>query len=316
MERSDLVRNIRETLSRAGFSVSDLCSIRLAGFDLVARRDNTLLFVKILTNIDALSEDVAKEIITLSSLLKGCPLLVGEKTGLGDLEDNVVYFRFGIRAITLNTLQDHLLEGIPIAAYAAQGGLYVTLDEKKIQVLRQQQGVSLGEFARFVRVSRKTAQLYEKGMNARIEIASRIEELFNSPVCLPMDLFDITQNDQKTEGKNLKKPDDSKNFEQEVFSLLKRLGYEIVRMERCPFEAVSKEKERVLLTCVHTYNKKLIQKAQLVSSISRITEKHAVLFTDTDTEKKNLEGTPIIRKKELKKIRGPEEIIDLIIERI
>jgi putative transcriptional regulator len=87
-------------------------------------------------------------------------------------------------------------------------------------------------------------------------------------------------------------------------------------MEKCPFEALSKDKERILLTCVHKYDKKIIKKAQIVSSISKITERYAVLFTDKEVTKKNIEGTPLIAKKELKKIRGPEEILDLIIERI
>lgn len=84
----------------------------------------------------------------------------------------------------------------------------------------------------------------------------------------------------------------------------------------CPFDAVSKNKDKVLLTCVHKYDNKFVKRAQIVSSISKITEKHAVLFTDNKIKKHNIEGTPLIVKKELKKIRGPEEIIDLILERM
>ena len=95
-----------------------------------------------------------------------------------------------------------------------------------------------------------------------------------------------------------------------------KVGYKIIPMDRCPFEALSTEKEKILLTCVHKYDEKLLKKAHVVSSISKITERHAVVFTDKDGKKKNVKGTPIIAKKELKKIRDPEEIIDLIIERI
>ena len=70
------------------------------------------------------------------------------------------------------------------------------------------------------------------------------------------------------------------------------------------------------LTCVNKYNKKLLKKAQVVSSISKVTEKLAVVFTDKEVNKRNVEGTPIIVKKELKKIKDPEEVFDLIIERI
>ena len=105
-------------------------------------------------------------------------------------------------------------------------------------------------------------------------------------------------------------------FQREVFSILEHVGYKVIPLERAPFEAVSQDKKKILLTCVDEYDKKLIRKAQVVSSISKITEKHAVLITDKDVNKTNIEGTPLIIKKELKKLRGPEEILDLVLERL
>ena len=102
MNRLDLVKLIREILSNAGFYVSDLYSMRPIGFDLVARRDNSLLIIKVLTNINSLSEEVASELKLLSKLLKGHPLLIGERGGTGYLENDVVYDRFGIHSITID----------------------------------------------------------------------------------------------------------------------------------------------------------------------------------------------------------------------
>ena len=100
MDRIELLTNIREFLGNAGFSVSDPYAIRLPGFDLVARRDDTLLIIKVLSNIDGLSEDVGNELRALAYLLKATPLLIGEKNGMNHLEDDVVYFRFGIQTVT------------------------------------------------------------------------------------------------------------------------------------------------------------------------------------------------------------------------
>ena len=316
MDRTELLTHIREILGKAGFYISDAYAIRLPGFDIVARRDETLLIIKVLTNIDAISEDVAKELRTLSFLLKATPLLIGEKNGLNALEDDVVYLRFGIQAVTLSTLRSNILEGSPVKAYAAPGGLYVNLDREKLQRLRQEKNISLGAFAQYVRVSRRTVRMYEEGMSARIEIATRIEELLASPITSPIDLcrspiletdiLPLYQND----------PRQRKDLQREVFSMLHNVGYHIIPMDRGPFQAVSKEKEKILLTCVQEYNQKMVKKAQVVSSISKITEKHAVMFTDKDVHKKNVEGTPIIAKKELKKIRDPEDVFTLILERM
>jgi putative transcriptional regulator len=314
MDRLQLLTTIRDILGRAGFSVSDPYTIHLPGFDLVARQDDTLLIIKALTNIDGLSEDVGKELRALAYLLKATPLLIGEKNGVNSLEDDVVYFRFGIQAVTLATLTNYVLEKTPVDAYAAPGGLYVNLDKEKIRRLRQEKNISLGTFARHVHVSRRTVRMYEDGMSARIDIASRIEELFEEPISTPIDLLrPLTVESERLPSY---KQDRMKEFQREVFSLLQDVGYKIIPMDRCPFEALSKEKEKILLTCVQEYNKKLAGKAHFMSSIAKITERHAVVFTDKDVSKKNVAGTPIIAKKELKKIHDPEDVLTLILERL
>jgi putative transcriptional regulator len=315
MNRNRLLTVIRDTLNKAGFYVSELTSMRPVGFDLIARRDNSLLIIKVLINIDALSEEVAKEIHVLSSLLGGSPILVGERSGTGPLSDDVVYDRFGLHAITPNSFKNHLLEGIPLNVYAGRGGFYVNLDTEKISKLRQEQNVSIGSFARSVNVSRRTVRMYEEGMNARVEVASRIEELFQSDVTIPIDILkplSFKKDKISLQGESEK----LKDFQKDIFSILKHVGYKITPVERAPFEALSQDRKRILLTCVQRYTKTLKKRAKIVSSISKITEKHAFLITDKETSKKNIEGTPIIIKKELKKIREPEEIIELIIERI
>jgi putative transcriptional regulator len=316
MDRTELCATIREFLGSAGFSVSDPYAIRLPGFDLVARRDDTLLIIKVLSNIDGLSEDVGNELRTLAYLLKATPLLVGEKNGVNILEDDVVYFRFGIQTVTATTLKNHVVSEEPVRAYAAPGGLYVNLDQEKIRRLRQEQNISLGSFAHHVRVSRRTVRMYEDGMSARIDIADRIEQMFEQSVTMPIDLLKPLRVNAEQLPSYQKEQEKMKEFQREILSLLQDIGYRIIPMDRCPFEAVSKEKEKILLTCVQQYNKKLAEKAHFMSSISKIIEKHAVMFTDKDDSKKNVEGTPIIARKELKKLHDPEDVFALILERI
>jgi len=315
MNRIDLLGEVRDTLIKAGFYVSELYIMRPIGFDIVARRDNSLLIIKVLINIDAMSEEVARELRTLSILLKGCPLIIGQKSGTGELQDNAVYDRFGIQTITSETLKTHLLEGIPLEVYAAPGGLYVNLDKDKIKKTRIDQNISIGSFARSLRVSRRTVQMYEDGMNATIEVAIRIEDTLGTNVALPIDLFRHQKLKEKIHLLS-SETDVFRKFQREIFSILEKVGYKVIPLERCIFEAVSQDKKKILLTCVDEYNKKLQKKAQALSSISKVTEEYAVLITDKDVNKKSIEGTPLIVRRELKKIRGPEEILDLVLERL
>ena len=315
MDRNELLGEVRDTLTNAGFYVSELYSIRPIGFDLVARRDNSLLIIKVLTNIDAMTQDVANELRTLSVLLKGCPLIIGEKTGFKTLEEDVVYDRFEIQAINIETLKNHLLEGIPLEIFAAPGGLYVNLDHEKITNFRKEQNLSLGEFARSIKVTRRTVQMYEEGMNATIEVALRIEDVIGTNVTKPIDLLNKPIKTQQIKTGTVES-EGFKRFQREIFSILEQVGYKVIPIERAPFEAVSQDKRKIILTCVDRYDKKLIRKARVVSSISDITEKHAVIIPDKDVNRTNIEGTPLIVKKELKKARSPEDIIDLVLERL
>ncbi len=315
MSREEIIIQVRETLSNTGFYISELYSMRQVGFDLVARRDNSLLIIKVLTNIDAMTENLANELRTLAILLKACPLLIGEKTGFKKLEEDVLYDRFGIQAITIKTLKNHLLEGMPLEVYAAPGGLYVNLDKEKIKTLRKEHNLSIGSFAREIKVSRRTIQMYEEGMNATIEVALRIEDILGENITLPID---ILQHKIKNENFNkvVQRQETIDEFQREIFSILKKIGYRVIPIEKAPFEAISQERKKVLLTCVDRYDEKLLKKAKIVSSISNITEKHAVIISDKDISKKNIGGTPLIIKRELQKARGPEELLELILERL
>lgn len=315
-DRSKLLATVRQTLLEAGFNVSELCVMRPTGFDLVARKDDKLLIIKVLSNIDALSEEVSKELQVLSHLLRGHPLLIGEKSGAKQLEDDIVYFRFGVQSITPQTLYDHFVEETPIRKFSAPGGLYVSVDSDKIRHLREEKSVSLGAFARHVKVSRRTAQMYEEGMDARMDTARRMEDILGEPIIVPIDLFQSSSDMNKKMFDLYEQTLDSlRMFQKGVLTHLKDIGYRVTPFGKCPFEAVSGKKNITFLTCVHSFNRTLIKKARHMSSISDVMEKQAALFTDKETSKKNVEGTPLILKKELEKLSDPREVYDLIVER-
>ena len=60
---------MRELLLRTGFIASNPLNLRGISFDVVARRDRSLLLVKVLTNIDAFSKENAEELKVLAEAL-------------------------------------------------------------------------------------------------------------------------------------------------------------------------------------------------------------------------------------------------------
>ena len=237
MQRTELLEFIRDTLTNAGYYVSDAYFIRSIGFDLVARRDNSLLIIKVLTNINSFPEAIAEELKILSHHLGGHPLLIGLRTGSGILETGVVYDRFGIQAINPETLYGHVLDGLPLKVYAAPGGFYANIDTEKLVKLRKDFNLSRGNFARYLHVSRRMIRMYEEGMNARVDVASRIEEVFGENIIKPIDLINKT-NKEKWEQRTVitsSNQDLNHPLQKEIFTLLNNLGYTIIPLGKCPF---------------------------------------------------------------------------------
>src|SRR3989337_3233407 len=106
MGRRQLIDEVREALGNAGFYLSEKHERRGLTFDVVARRDDLLLLLKILQNVDAFSASNAEELRLIATTLHGSPLVVGERSGNGALEEGVIYSRFGVPIVSKQTFID------------------------------------------------------------------------------------------------------------------------------------------------------------------------------------------------------------------
>ena len=60
MNRDRLLEDVRKILAKTGFFLSEETNTRGLAFDIVARRDEVLLMVKVLLNVDAFSKQSAE----------------------------------------------------------------------------------------------------------------------------------------------------------------------------------------------------------------------------------------------------------------
>jgi putative transcriptional regulator len=107
----------------------------------------------------------------------------------------------------------------------------------------------------------------------------------------------------------------SSDIEREIFCQLQVLGYNVIPTTHCPFDALTMDNNVIIITGVSEQDRKVKEKARIMFNISKITEQYSVIFLEKMMQKGNLEGTPIIHTKELKKIEDSEDIITLISER-
>ncbi|MCX9026172.1 MAG: transcriptional regulator [Candidatus Methanoperedens sp.] len=315
MNKELLIDQAVSILGKAGFIISERCDTRPRSFDIAARRNNLLLLIKIISNIDGLNEETTKEMQFLARHLHGYPIVIGEKTRDHSLEGGVVYFRYGIPAINISTMQDYFVEEMPPLIYAEHGGLYVNLDGFILKQERIKKNISLGALASLLGVSRRTISKYEDGeMAASVDVAIKLEEVLDKGFTVSVDIF------EKLHSSESQKQETAVKQYSNVFSILENMGFDVMPISQAPFDAVSqtsnrKDENSTILTGVGEYTRTIVKKAHLMSSISEVAGTQSLLIVHGVSKTKNIEKTVLIDDKELKKFDDKDDFIDLLQER-
>ncbi|MBQ8179022.1 MAG: transcriptional regulator [Candidatus Methanomethylophilaceae archaeon] len=305
-----MINTTRAILAKAGFDVSSALSLRGICFDVVARLDDKVLIVKVLSNIDAFSKENAEEMKTLADALGATPIVTGERSSSGALEPGIVYSRFNISIVSNETLADLLLDDAPPFIFAAPGGLYVKLDSDLLKAIREDRGISLGTLAETAGVSRRTIQMYESGMGAMIDAALRIEEFLEVPIIEPIDPFTFKSEERSKEEREIRAPSDAFAFNQ-----LNNLGFSVRPVVKSPFEAVTRNDKTLMLTGFGSDDEKVVQRAIVASELSRIMDRFSVIIVERKRERDNINTTAVVSNEELKRIDEPTELTDLVASR-
>jgi putative transcriptional regulator len=313
MSRSALVGNVTAMLQDAGFTVSDRCAIRPKSFDLAARRGEDVVLLKVLSNVDAFDAMTGAEMRRLGTYLNATPLVLGLRTRDEELKPGVVYFRHGVPVLAPDTALELFVEEVPPLIYAAPGGLYVNIDADILADAREEREWSLGRLAKELGVSRRTVSKYEDGMNASVEIAAQLEELFDRPLTSPVHVLggaeEIHEQDP-TPADPAADPDD-----EPIMAVLTRVGFTVHPTQRAPFKAVGEDKrDPNLLTGHSEFNRTAEKRARIMSSVGMVTRTRSVYIVDR-ARRDNVEGTALIERAEIARIDDAEDLRDLIQER-
>ena len=314
MNKELLINHVINILSKAGFIISERCDIRPRSFDLAVRRDDLLLLIKVLYNIDGLNEETANEMLFLSKHLNGNPIVIGEKTRDHSLEAGVVYLRYGVPAVDINTLNDYFTENVPPLVYAEHGGLYVNIDGKILKEERTKKNISLGALASSLGVSRRTISKYEEcEMAASVDVALRLEEKLDRGFAVAVNLFE-KRDSPAPRQEYIEKG----SFN--TLAILADMGFDILPASQAPFDAVSistgrRDENAKILTGVGEFTATMVKKAHLMSSISEVALTQSLLIVRGTSKTRNIERTVVVEDKELKKYRDKDELMNLLQER-
>ena len=319
--RERWIARIRSRLEQAGFYVADAHGIRPSSFDLAARRDSTLLLVKVLKNIDAFDAEEAARLLELGGLFPATVLVIGQTSGAAELDAGVVYTRYGVPIVTEETVQEYLEKALPPFLYASPGGTFARVDGGRLRSLRIERGLSLGTLASIAGVSRRAIQLYEDGAGAEITVIERIEQYLGEPIVRPADLFETPRVSRllgEAGGKGEARPEASRvpsgdPWRDDVLSQLDGLGLEITLTTRAPFDALARTPD-ILLAAIGSLRTAL-HRAEVLHGLAHVAEGHALFVVREQVHRSSIDGLPILNSSELRRHRDADDLLEEIAER-
>ena len=308
LTRSQLLQQIENLLKSQGFKTSDIYD--QGSFDIVARKNLLILLLKTFQNIDSINESNAHEMKQLANIFLASPIIVGEKSRNGMLEEGVIYERYDIPTIGFDTLKNMILYNEYPEILADRGGYFVKIDGNVIKQYRDEYSLSLKDLADLAHVSRATMYKYENEIvRANAETAMILEEILNTKVTLDIDL--------------LKQPqiEDIKYSEGDDTLDLSKLGYGVVSTNKSPFDAVAKmkssDKHSPLMANVekNRSEKTLKRMAIPLKDLSMVTTSEPVFIINNEKIKESIGTIPVIKSWELKEFENSKELLKMIRER-
>lgn len=285
--KSGLIDKLGIFLLKDGFTVK---SLTRTCFDLLARKQDRILLIKVLEDANAISKEYADEMGVVSSYIGAVPVIIAEKAST-KLENNVLYTRFSLYTLNFTTFVNSIKNRFPFVK-RTQAGFTVSIAGNKLRKVREEKGYSLNSLSRKVGVTSRMIDKYEKGgSEITISKAMKIYDIFGHHVFNEIDIFS-----QNKEIESRYKSDFSKKYID--------LGFEASDTKKSPFDIISKKGDELILTKVGDK-----EKPDFPSLSKLLDADNLVIF-----KKKKPKGIPAVSKEEFLEFERANELIRFLKE--
>jgi putative transcriptional regulator len=307
-EGLERIKTVETILKDAGFTVSQRCCSRPSCLDLAARKGKSLIFIKVQTDIGHVSAGDSFELKVISECVSAASLIISEKNREKPLEDDTVYSRYNVSAVTTKTFENIVLRKLYPLIQAGPGGYYIEMDGEAIKRKRQELGFSVGEIAEKIGISRRTLYGYERGMaKASVTAAYNLIHTLGVPVAKPINVFEKSRRQRKNCLAMAKRTVRNKLIQK----ILRKLAdYNILAVKRAPFDfviTVPEGKVRIIGGVTDEKELGLDKRVDEILSLSRVVQAHPVLITEG--QKPLNRDISCICSEEISKINSPQDLL-------
>ncbi|MBY9002174.1 MAG: helix-turn-helix domain-containing protein [Candidatus Heimdallarchaeota archaeon] len=313
--RDLLMQKINHLLNSAGYNIVQLSPSSKACFDIIAKRREQLIILKISPYIDNFSRDDSYELISVASFLNASPIIVGESgKRFAELEDGLVLLRYGIPVVGIETFHNLIAEGMPPIVYCSRGRYFVQINRRLLRQSRIEKNLSYADLAQRVGVSRRTIYEYEHSINPPPETAAKLEDVLESPLAEGIRIFDLDIENEERPNYSI---DNLSSMKEDVSQILQDLGFiSQFWTKLSPFDAFSEHKSQDVhsglnvLVCVDDgQNKQLANRAIMTQNIASLTKRRAVMIIEEDKENSLAQTIPTFTVDELQQMKRAFELV-------
>lgn len=308
---TEIAEAAESILKKDGFILSQRCCSRPSCFNFAARKDKNLLLIKVQKDIGNVSANDSRELKLISECVSAASLLISEKTREKQLEDDTVYSRYNVSVVTLKTFESMTLHKKYPLIQAGPGGYYVDIGEEAIKKKRQELGLSIGEMAEMIGISRRTLYGYERGMaKASVSAAYNLIWVLGIPVAKPINVFEIAGKKQESLLVSAKRVITKNRFLRKILGKLVHGNVPTIPVRKAPFDfvvEVPEEKMKIIGAVANEKERELDKRVDEILSLGRVVQARSVLITDGP--KPSNKDISFIDVEELSKIRGPEDFV-------
>jgi putative transcriptional regulator len=285
--KSNILDRVGIFLLKDGFTLKTLSR---SCFDLIARKQDKILLLKVLEDANSVSKQFVAEMDILSSYIGAVPLIIAEKAG-NVLEDNVLYSRFGLYALNFQTFVNSLRNKFPFIK-RTQAGLTASVYGNKLRERREEMGYSLNSLSKKVGVTSRMIAKYEhEDSEITINKAMKIHDIFGQHIFHEINIF---SKNCKIESKY------NSDFSKKYIDL----GFEASDTIKSPFDIIAKKDDELILT-------EIGDKARPdFSSLSRLLDADKLIIFN----KKKPKDIPSMTRKEFLEFEKANQLIKFLKE--
>ncbi|MCE4603788.1 MAG: helix-turn-helix domain-containing protein [Aeropyrum sp.] len=235
--------------------------------------DGRRILAKVIYDASMISKREVAELSSIAHSLGVSALIVADRIGDEEVLDGVVYDRYGVNLVNLETLENYL-SGRDQVYVSKYKDLYTAnVSGDRLREKRLESGLSLGDVAFMLKTSRKSVYEYERGyMAPSVDKAEKLIEIFGDDILEPIDIL-------ASPKKPVSKVDYDTSEEAAIGEKLSELGYKVSHAKRTVIDlaAGSSSGDKRMIIVIRRSRE---SEERLASRLAKCDKASSILSTD------------------------------------